>query len=70
MSYTWGLMPIIWGLRRLRQEDSCKFETSLSDTVSFRLAGPQDKTCLKKRKKKKKKRADEMAQWVEGLAAR
>lgn len=49
------LMPVIPALRRLRQEDHCKFETGLGYKVSKASLNCIERPCLKKKRKKKKK---------------
>lgn len=42
-------MPLIAACRKLRQEDCCKFKTSLDYIISFRYAGPwlsQENVCV------------------------
>ena len=55
-SQAWWLTPVIPALGRLRQEDQCEFETSLSYKSELKASlNCIVKLCLKKIKKKKKK---------------
>lgn len=59
--WVWWLVPGILALRRLRQEDCCKFKASPDYGVTAYLKGQQQQ---------QNKRASEKGQWVSMLAAK